>query len=538
MDTESWRGKWESLYLMARTCAARALICLLAGTMLFASREVAAQLFAFRHYQQAQGLGNLSVNCLLQDREGFVWACTDNGLYRYDGVTFERIGELQGIRSAAIQTAAEDAAGRLWVATAGDLYRRDGLTFKPIRPEGRHLKLAVGSRIAVRSSGPVLVIDGDELLELSDAAPDGQWHSRAFFPESMLATMPQLAHLNSVHVDRLDRIWLGCGGGICRVDEGAVRPYGAKFGVPEDTWVSWLLDRDGRMWARGLAHVAVLEPEASQFEPRDPPHAALSAEASGVPLVADPQGRILTSTDSGLSRWQGGWQNYSGVNGIPSTGISAMLASRDGQVWLGMPGRGIERWAGYGQFESWTRAQGLGANSVSSVLSGLDHSLLLATRAGCSRLNTAASLATSCPFVNLPPGEIRVMAQGRSALWIGMATGELFRIVAGDYKAGWVANIPAMRKLYVDSREQLWIGTARGVATITSASAQVESLSVAMPTGDVDDITEDAHGALWFATRSGLRGVYHGGCCRRRLAVGGGCLARHGASACRGRPPR
>jgi diguanylate cyclase (GGDEF)-like protein len=471
--------------------------------MLLTGREATAQQFVFRHYQQAEGLGNLAVACLLQDRDGFVWACTENGLYRYDGVSFERFGEKLGLDGTAVHIAAQDFAGRLWVGTSQDLYRSDGVNFEPIRPGGRHLRLAPGARIAARSDH-VLVIDGDGLLELS-AAADGRWQSRAFFPHSLLEAMPALAQLSSVYVDRQDRIWLGCGSAVCRVEQGAVRLFDAKAGVPEDTWRSWTLDRDGRLWARGQAHVVVLEAGASRlFEMRDPPHAQLRAEAVDVPLVQDPQGRILTSTDAGLARWQDGWQEYSGVNGIPTTGIAAILSSRDGQVWLGVPGRGIERWTGYGQFESWTRAQGLGANPVWSISPLSDGSVLLATRAGCSRLNPQASVAAPCPFADLPPGEIRVMAQARGELWVGMATGGLYRIVTGENRATWIADIPAMRKLYVDSTGQLWIGTTRGIAVVAPGSTQLESRSPPLPAREVTDITEDSHGALWFATQSGL----------------------------------
>ena len=470
--------------------------------MLFVHREAAAQQFAFRHYQQTEGLGNLSVTCLLQDRDGFIWACTENGLYRYDGVDFERFGK--GIDNTAIRAAIEDSAGKLMVATSQDLYRSDGLNFKPIRPDGRPLRLAAGLTIAALSPDHLLVIDGDELRELTPAAGDDRWQSRAFFPQSLLSAIPALTHLSGVHVDPLGRVWLGCGSAICRVEQGAVKIFDAKLGVPDDTWRSWALDRDGRMWARGQAHAVILEAGATRFEVRDPPNAKLTAEILNVPTVLDPQGRILTSTDVGLARWQDGWQDYSAVNGIPTTGISTILATRDGQVWLGVPGHGVERWVGYDHFESWTKAQGLG-NPVWSIAPGADHSVLLATRTGCSRLDPAVSIVTPCSFGNLPPGEIRVMAEGRGALWVGMTTGGLFRIVTADHSATWIANVPAMRKLYVDSTDQLWIGTTGGVAVVAPGATRVDSLQLPIPAGEVADITQDAHGAIWLATQGGLK---------------------------------
>lgn len=290
MDATSWRRGWECAPAVVRSFARVASICVTAGLMLFAQREAAAQQFTFRHYQQTEGLGNPSTTCLLQDRDGFIWVCTENGLYRYDGVDFERFGDVHGIGSPTIRTAIEDSAGSLWVGTSQDLYRSDGLNFKPIRPEGRHLRLAAGLRIAALSPAHLLVIYGDELLELAPAAAHGQWHSRAFFPQSLLTAIPALAHLSSVYVDGLSRIWLGCGTAICRIDQGEVRVFDVKLGVPEDTWRSWVLDRDGRMWARGQAHLVILEAGASRFEIRDPPNARLTAEVLNVPFGPRPAG--------------------------------------------------------------------------------------------------------------------------------------------------------------------------------------------------------------------------------------------------------
>jgi diguanylate cyclase (GGDEF)-like protein len=502
MEATSCHRGWKFAAARARTLARIASIVVVALSILLASGEVDAQQFVFRHYQEKEGLGNLSVTCLLQDHEGFIWACSENGLYRYDGVAFERVGDLRGLDRSAIRAAAEDSTGKLWIGTAQDLYRSEGLDFKPVRPAGRHLKLTAESRIAALSLDHVLVIDGDELLELNAAS--GAWQSRAFFTQSLLEAIPALGHLSGVHVDRLQRIWLGCGRAICRVEHGAVTLLDTTAGVPDDTWTSWTLDRDGDLWARGQAHVVVLRAGAGRFEIRDPPHARLTTETLNVPLVQDPQGRILTSTDLGLSRWQEGWHEYSGINGIPTTGIAAILSSRDGQVWLGVPGLGVARWAGYDHFESWTKAQGLAASPVWSIAPAADHSVLLGTRAGCSRLDTATSVAAPCPFGDLPRGEIRVMAEARGTLWFGMSTGELFRIASGDLNATLIATVPAMRKLYVDASDQLWIGTTKGIAVVAPESMHVDAMQLPVQTGEVADITQDNAGAIWLATQGGV----------------------------------
>ena len=49
---------------------------------------VAQQDFKFDHLTQKQGLSQNTVLCILQDRQGFMWFGTQDGLNRYDGYDF------------------------------------------------------------------------------------------------------------------------------------------------------------------------------------------------------------------------------------------------------------------------------------------------------------------------------------------------------------------------------------------------------------------------------------------------------------------
>src|ERR1700724_3274592 len=85
---------------------------------LIAMHDAPAQQFTFRQYGQEDGLANLALTCLFQDRAGFTRMCTENGLFRYDGTDFERFGEDEGVKSTVIHGAVEDSAGRIWVGTS------------------------------------------------------------------------------------------------------------------------------------------------------------------------------------------------------------------------------------------------------------------------------------------------------------------------------------------------------------------------------------------------------------------------------------
>jgi diguanylate cyclase (GGDEF)-like protein len=467
-------------------------------------RDVFAQQFTFRHYGQEDGLANLAVTCLLQDQVGFLWMCTENGLFRHDGTDFERFGEDEGIENTAIHSAVEDGRGRLWLGTAHDLYLGDGHRFHAVRPDGRYLGIGPGPRLARMAPGRILFIENERLFELHGAP--GAWVSAPFFTPEQRALTPALEHLTSVNVDRSGRIWLGCGTGICSVDNGAVRAWQANDGVPEDTWLPSLLDHEGGLWVRGQTHVVVLPSGATRFELRDPPHAKLTAEIVYVPLIEDRDGRVLTRTDLGLARWERGhWTELTQDNGLPAGGMYAALVARDGEVWLGSAGRGVARWQGYESFASWTTAQGFGADSVWSVLRSAHRGLVLGTRAGCYHLDEASRRAAPCRIEGLPSGEIQVMAERKDgSLWIGMTTGELLRVGLGEQRATLIATLPLMRKLFVDATDRLWICSNTGVAMVPAGTSRVTATTLPPMSGEVTDATEDASGGVWAASQGGL----------------------------------
>jgi ligand-binding sensor domain-containing protein len=60
-----------------------------------------AQQYSFRYYGAEDGLTNAAVKVLFQDRTGFLWAGTENGVFRYDGQRFQRYGPLEGFHTTS-----------------------------------------------------------------------------------------------------------------------------------------------------------------------------------------------------------------------------------------------------------------------------------------------------------------------------------------------------------------------------------------------------------------------------------------------------
>ena len=101
---------------------------------LFLSENL-AQNISFNHLTVENGLSNNKVNTVIQDRTGFIWFGTEDGLDRYDGYNFKVFrhdaNDTNSISGNCIWSLLEDHSGYIWVGTkAGVVNRYDPLSGK------------------------------------------------------------------------------------------------------------------------------------------------------------------------------------------------------------------------------------------------------------------------------------------------------------------------------------------------------------------------------------------------------------------------
>lgn len=95
--------------------------------LLVSSFCASGQQYSFLHYKAENGLSYNSVMCVLQDRQGFMWFATRDGLNRYDGYRFKVFrnipGDSQSIGSNTVHKLLIDHNGTLLAGTTRGLYQ-------------------------------------------------------------------------------------------------------------------------------------------------------------------------------------------------------------------------------------------------------------------------------------------------------------------------------------------------------------------------------------------------------------------------------
>ena len=80
--------------------------------------------YVFEKITTEDGLSQNDINCIFQDRNGFMWFATNDGLNRYDGYNFKKFRfdpeTHEGISSNLVFTMDEDPYGNLWLGTSDE----------------------------------------------------------------------------------------------------------------------------------------------------------------------------------------------------------------------------------------------------------------------------------------------------------------------------------------------------------------------------------------------------------------------------------
>src|SRR5438094_7624542 len=80
--------------------------------------QLNAQEFDIKRYTTKDGLSSSYVWSINQDKLGYLWLGTSNGLNRFDGKDFIQYGVTDGLPDARTSSVFMDSHSRLWVGTS------------------------------------------------------------------------------------------------------------------------------------------------------------------------------------------------------------------------------------------------------------------------------------------------------------------------------------------------------------------------------------------------------------------------------------
>lgn len=91
-----------------------------------------AQTYSFDHLSVSEGLPSPEIYDIFQDRNGFVWIASDNGVARYDGNRMKLFQPVDGLTDPVVFGVIQDAIGRVWFRTySGKLCYYENGRIKP-----------------------------------------------------------------------------------------------------------------------------------------------------------------------------------------------------------------------------------------------------------------------------------------------------------------------------------------------------------------------------------------------------------------------
>ena len=104
----------------------------------------------FRQYDTDDGLPSSETYLIVEDRSGYIWIGTDNGVARFDGYEFEVFDADDGLEDSVVFGIVEDADGRIWVSTySGKVYFFEGGRFYPYKHNSTIEEIRRNSGVAV-----------------------------------------------------------------------------------------------------------------------------------------------------------------------------------------------------------------------------------------------------------------------------------------------------------------------------------------------------------------------------------------------------
>ncbi len=414
-----------------------------------------------------QGLSQGMVFAIMQDREGFLWIATKDGLNRYDGYHFRVFTndpyDPWSLSNNHVRLITEDSKGRIWASmdnSGVNVYNKKTGRFHRIQHDADDLGSLSSNRVKfIREApdGKMLVVTDNAGLDVLDVPVD-------FFEKNTPPRVTRMGFpdtnttIRSLGIDKKGRIWInGFNRSLYRFETVGNRFTKVADGID---FIPGHANDDGSIWCNPGPY---LWDGQSAFPLFDQP-----LEVYGG-LDMHPDGTMWIITDKGLkscdiSKWKPDhplplpkpWMFDS-----PTPDLQTYAIDKAGNLWVGTSGYGLRKM-------------------------NLDRSKFRHEAAGFS-VRFLLPLSNTDFFLGAYPVE-----------WWRLNNGKL------DKKpTSWLEPETAVDGMLVSRSGEYYLWTNKGLKRYNPANRSLSHLPAIPDYGDKQPMYEDRRGNIWFAGFSG-----------------------------------
>lgn len=501
------------------------LFCLLIpGLLLCLNITVSAQPgnISFRKLGVEDGLSHVTINHVVQDRYGFLWIGTTDGLNRYNGYEFtvfkNQPGDSSSLQNNNVKFIFEGKDHQLWIGTDDGLHEYNRLDESFRKLDQTELKTISGTVFSiVRKDQNQLWIGSARGLSLFN--PDTR-KAKLIIPSEQSGTVHRLkvAGNGDVWVGSITR-------GVFRYDLAEDSLYHYPTSVEEYAVWDFLEDKSGRLWV-GINGTGLWWYDAVNDKLRRFQELPLSNE-SVLSLLEDENQNLWVGTDKGgLNRIDAERKHVyhyphqpADPTSLSSSDIREIFQDQQGVIWLGTWGGGInffntsqQNFTRFTASDQVGQGHGLNDSFVQAILETREGDLWVGTKKGISVVDATTGLISD-PLkksrLELTNDYVKSLYQDPSGrIWIGTQQGlnvynpesASLRKYFGSPPDGFSYDDCSF--FHEDSQKRLWVGTWKGINLFNQSTGVFENKSIPWQLRNkaVLSITEDAEGKLWLGT--------------------------------------
>ena len=465
----------------------------------------------FQHLGQRDGLSQAVVYTIAQDRTGYMWFGTQEGLNRFDGYEFVVFGPDDNnpgsLRNESIRALTVSSDGTLWVATdAGGLSRYDSATesFLTYMHDPADAGSLADNRVRAifeDSRGRLWIGTDGSGLDLLDRDTSVFSHFR-HDPADMSSLSGN--HVWSIVEDSDGSIWVATTEGLNRLDPDTGKFERFQHNPDDDASLSHdevrvaYMDRQRNLWigtAEGLNRYDRSTNSFERFMSVEADPGSLSANRINT-ILQDETGVLWIGTVSGLNAWQPRSRSFTRYRkdiadpySLPHDTVFSLYQDRAGVLWVGSYD-GLSRW------NPATRA--------------MRHYRTVPDDATSLSNNTITS------FTEDPAGNILVGTFGGGINVLDRTRDEFSQVQNDPLNDASLSGDRVMALLY-DSKGRLWAGTRASGLNRRDTQTGDFVRYVHDPDDDrsisangVTYLLEDRNGGIWAATFGGGLNYYDG----------------------------